>query len=64
MTIIDSVNSTMEVLHEFKEATLDYFFIIGDLIRDLPRPWGPPQFTMNEVFDFIPDHSRDGVNHC
>ncbi len=40
----------MAILYEFKEATLDYFFIIGELIRDLPRPWGPPQFTMNEVF--------------
>ncbi len=41
----------MDKLNEFKEATADYFFIIGELIRDLPRPWGPKQFTMNEVFD-------------
>lgn len=41
----------MATLYELKEATLDYFFIIGELIRDLPRPWGPRQFTMNEVFD-------------
>ncbi len=40
----------MAILSEFKEATLDYLFIIGELIRDLPRPWGPPQFTMDEVF--------------
>lgn len=41
----------MDKLYELKEATLDFFFIISELIRDLPRPWGPPQFTMNEVFD-------------
>ncbi len=41
----------MARLYELKEATLDYIFIVGELIRDLPRPWGPPQFTMNEVFD-------------
>ena len=40
----------MAILSEFKEATLDYFFIIGELIRDLPRPWGPPRFTMRETF--------------
>jgi len=41
----------MAILSELKEATLDYFCIIGELIRDLPRPWGPPQFNMHEVFD-------------
>ncbi len=40
----------MNTLYELKEATLDYLFIIGDMIRDLPRPWGPPQFDMTEVF--------------
>ena len=40
----------MDTMYELKEATLDYFFIIVELIRDLPRPWGAPQFTMNEVF--------------
>ena len=40
----------MAKLNEFKDATMDYFFVLGELIRDLPRPWGPPQFTMNEVF--------------
>ena len=40
----------MAKMYEFKEVTLDYFFVIVELIRDLPRPWGPPQFNMNEVF--------------
>ncbi len=39
----------MAILYEFKEAALDYFFIVAELIRDLPRPWGPPRFTMNEM---------------
>ena len=41
----------MAKLIEFKEVTLDYIFTLGELIRDLPRPWGPPQFTMEEIFD-------------
>ena len=40
----------MAKLNEFKEVTFDFIFIIGELLRDLPRPWGPPQFNMNVVF--------------
>ena len=40
----------MDKLYELKEATLDFAFIIVELVRDLPRPWGPRQFNMREVF--------------
>ena len=32
----------MRILIGLKEATLDYFFVLGEVFKGMPMPWEPP----------------------
>ncbi len=36
------MRQAMDTMWVLKEATLDYLFIVGDILKDIRMPWDPP----------------------